>query len=787
MVKASTSILHHEQIRVNGIVQGVGFRPTVWTIAHDEGISGRVWNDSEGVMIDAWGSVAAIDSLCKSLVDDPPPLARIDGIQRTPLSESEPPSSFTIVESREGTIRTGVAADAATCPRCRSELFDPDNRRHRYPFTNCTHCGPRLSIVRAIPYDRVNTSMAKFPMCEACGNEYRNPADRRFHAQPNACPVCGPQLWLVEGNGKKVVLDGDIDPIQKAASLLKKGNILAIKGIGGFHLACDATNDEAVAQLRERKQRYMKPFALMAADVDAIAAYAYVGPQEREFLQGRSAPIVVLKPTHASLPLADGIAPGQTSLGFMLPYTPMHHLLMAEFDAPLVMTSGNRSSEPQVIDNDEAQNRLACIADYWLLHDRDIVNRLDDSVVRLCSNRVRTLRRARGYAPEPIILPPGFENAPELLAMGAELKNTFCLIKGGQAILSQHMGDLEDAATLRDYQKNLDLYAKLYQHEPRHVVVDQHPDYLSTQQGRGIARDKGLELLSVQHHHAHIAAVMAEHRLPIDTDPVLGIALDGLGMGTDGTLWGGEFLLADYRGFRRLAHLAPSPMIGGAKAVIEPWRNVYAQLSTALGWECLLRNYPDLEIVQFLANKPLATLNTMVARNINSPMASSSGRLFDAVAAVLGLSVERVSYEGEAAMGLESLAEGATIDNSDKGYRFDNESEGEVNILSPLSIWVPLLDDLSSGIEPAIIAARFHRGLAISIVQMILRLSLQHPFRKVAVAGGVWQNRVLLEQVDHRLRDEGVELLIPESLPANDGAISFGQAIVAAALTFGSH
>ncbi|MGB7932962.1 MAG: carbamoyltransferase HypF [Gammaproteobacteria bacterium] len=768
-----------ECIRVTGIVQGVGFRPTVWRLANECGLVGRVWNDAEGVSIHAWGSPESLENLVQRLQAEQPPLSRIEKIVRTTLDEAEEvPGEFQIVASREGEIRTGVTADAATCPECLAEVLDPANRRYRYPFTNCTHCGPRLSIVRAIPYDRANTSMAAFPMCPQCRDEYENPADRRFHAQPNACSDCGPRVWLVDADGKALLPDEGRDVIETAARLIRTGGILAIKGIGGIHLACDAGNDTAVERLRARKHRYHKALALMARDIAMIARFAELSEQDAVLLRDRAAPIVVLNA--AGEPLAAGVAPGQNTLGFMLPYTPLHHLLMQRMTRPLVLTSGNRSDEPQTIDNEDARRRLARIADYHLLHDRDIVNRLDDSVLRIADGRPRFLRRARGYAPQPILLPAEFAGAGQLLAMGGELKNTFCLLKAGRAILSQHIGDLEDAVTFRDYLHNLELYRDLFDHRPVGIAVDKHPDYFSTRLGREQAQAGGLQLVEVQHHHAHIAACLAEHAVPLDTCPVLGVVLDGLGFGEDGTFWGGEFLLADYTGFRRLVRFRPVPMPGGAQAMREPWRNTWAHLCAGGGWEPVRERYPDLDIVRFLATRPLQGLRTLSAKGLNSPMASSCGRLFDAVAAAIGVCRVRVFHEGQAAMELESLAAPEFHREARNGYPYDLR-EGEIRTLEWGRLWDALLEDLRRGVAPATIAARFHQGLALAVAETALALCHESGLDTVVLGGGVFQNRLLLEGVIGALRHADVRILSPEKVPANDGGLALGQAAIAAA------
>jgi hydrogenase maturation protein HypF len=768
-----------ESIRVSGIVQGVGFRPTVWRLARECGLVGRVWNDAEGVSIHAWGSPESLEILVQRLQAEQPPLSRIEKIVRTTLDEAEEaPGEFRIVASREGEVRTGVVADAATCPECLAEVLDTANRRYRYPFTNCTHCGPRLSIVRAIPYDRANTSMAVFPMCPRCQAEYEDPADRRFHAQPNACGDCGPRVWLVDADGTALPPDEGHDVIETAARLIRGGGILAIKGIGGIHLACDAGNDTAVERLRARKHRYHKALALMARDIEMVARFAQVSETEAALLRDRAAPVAVLNA--AGEPLADGVAPGQNTLGFMLPYTPLHHLLMQGMTRPLVLTSGNRSDEPQTIDNEDARRRLERIADYYLLHDRDIVNRLDDSVLRIAAGKPRFLRRARGYAPQPILLPAEFAAAGQLLAMGGELKNTFCLLKAGRAILSQHIGDLEDAVTFRDYLHNLELYRDLFDHRPAVIAVDQHPDYLSTRLGREQAQAGGLQLVEVQHHHAHIAACLAEHAVPLDSGPVLGVVLDGLGFGEDGTFWGGEFLLADYSGFRRLARFRPIPMPGGVQAMREPWRNTWAHLYGAFGWEAVRGRYADLDIVRFLETRPLNGLQTMAGKRLNSPMASSCGRLFDAVAAAIGVCRDRVSHEGQAAMELESLAAPEFHGEARNGYPCELR-EGEIRTLEWRRLWEALLDDLRRGVSPATVAARFHQGLAWAVADTAVALCHESGLDTVVLGGGVFQNRLLLEGVIGILRETGVRVLSPEKVPANDGGLALGQAAIAAA------
>ena len=823
-----------ESIRVRGLVQGVGFRPTVWRLARACGLRGDVRNDGEGVLIRVCGNIAGDDAgvngFLTRLREECPPLARIDTIERCPIADPQALADlahrqdFVILESAATAVHTGIVADAATCAACVAEIRDPADRRHRYPFTNCTHCGPRLSIVAGIPYDRARTSMAAFPMCPDCAAEYKDPADRRFHAQPNACPVCGPKVWLQDAAGcvlDPTALDAE-DAIAAASRLLAEGRILAIKGIGGFHLACDATNPDAVAELRRRKRRYAKPLALMARDLDVIRGFCRVTGRDAALLSGPAAPILLLErigtsaddamaldgfrcarpelePDHpcgedgfrcalpilrdcgAPLrPLAPDVAPGQTTLGVMLPYSPIHHLLLADWDRPLVMTSGNLSEEPQCIDNADALGRLGQLADHLLLHDRAILNRVDDSVVRVMAGEPRLLRRARGYAPTPLPLPPGFEAAPPLLALGGELKNTFCLVRDGQAILSQHLGDLEDAKTAREYERTLALYLELFQVVPEALAVDLHPDYRSSLIGRDRAARDGLPLVGVQHHHAHLASILADNGWPLDAGPVLGILLDGLGYGSDGTLWGGEFLLGDYLDFERVAHLKPVAMPGGTRAILEPWRNLYAHLESAGGWAAWRARFAGLEPIERLDAKPLAILSTLIARGLNAPLSSSTGRLFDAVAAALGVGGEVLTYEGQAAIALESLAADA-MDRVGYGYPFARATAPAGEILDPAPLWDALLVDLSRGRPPEEIAAAFHRGLATALVTLGLDLASRHGLSAVALSGGVFQNRLLLESVTSGLEAAGLRVLLQRQVPANDGGISLGQAAVAAA------
>ena len=773
-----------ETIRVRGLVQGVGFRPTVWRLARELGLRGDVRNDGEGVSIRVWGEQGAIERFCVSLDRECPPLARIDALERNALADTAAEKGFRIIPSAATEVRTGVVPDAATCPACRGEILDPKDRRYRYPFTNCTHCGPRLSIVRGIPYDRANTSMAVFEMCPACLTEYGDPADRRFHAQPNACPRCGPQVWLAnrEGNRVQPATFGVGDAIEAASILLARGAIVAVKGIGGFHLACDATQEAAVAELRRRKRRFQKPFALMARDLVTIRRYCPISQEEQALLESAGAPIVLLE-IRGEPRVAPEVAPGQRTLGFMLPYSPLHHLLLQGWDRPLVMTSGNLSDEPQCIENGDAPERLGQIADYFLFHDREIVNRVDDSVVRWMGGALCFIRRARGYAPGSIPLPKGLLQARPALALGGELKSTFCLIQDGKAILSQHLGDLEEARTAAEYERTLELYLELFQHRPEVLAVDLHPDYRSSQLGRAWAAREGIGLIEVQHHHAHIASVLAENGWPLDGGQVLGIALDGLGYGPDGTLWGGELLLADYRGYGRLGWLRPVPVPGGTRAILEPWRSAYAQIATLFGWEAFVERYGGLELAGWLDRQPLGMLDRLMERRLNTPLTSSCGRLFDAVAAALGICRERIGYEGQAAIELEALASDAAEVRD--GYPFAFVGTPEGTVLDPAPLWRSLLDDLLAGTDRARIAVRFHVGLAAALSELALEIARGHDVQTVALSGGVLQNRLLFEALARRLGESGLRVLTHRRVPSNDAGISLGQAAVAAASQFG--
>ncbi|MEH2165093.1 MAG: carbamoyltransferase HypF [Nostoc sp.] len=773
-----------EEIRVGGTVQGVGFRPTVYRFAKACGLTGDVCNDGQGVLIRVSGSEEAITEFVARLQTECPPLARINQLTRTPYEGELKFDSFVISSSVSNAITTEITPDAATCPQCQQEIFDPFSRFYRYPFTNCTHCGPRLSIIRAIPYDRYNTSMSAFAMCSECGKEYHDVENRRFHAQPVACHVCGPAAWLERADGKSVTASmfSMLDDVDAVCTLLQKGEIVAIKGLGGIHLACDATQETVVQKLRQRKKRYHKPFALMARDIEVIEQYCIVNAKEKELLTSSAAPIVLLQASDKKQ-LASSVASGQNTLGFMLPYTPLHHLILRRMNRPIVLTSGNFADEPQCIDNDEVREKLGTIADYFLLHNREIINRVDDSVVRVMGEKAQTIRRARGYAPASISLPLGFHKVPQILAMGSELKNTFCLLREGEAILSQHLGDLENAAAFNAYQETLNLYLNLFEHQPEVIAIDKHPEYLSSKLGKELADTNQIKIYPIQHHHAHIAACMAENGIPLDSSPILGIALDGLGYGDDGTLWGGEFLLADYRKFQRLATFKSVAMIGGEQAIYQPWRNTYAQLVAVNLWNDCEQKYADLEIFKFLINKPIKLLNQLLDKGINSPPASSVGRLFDAVAAAIGIYRDECIYEGQAAIAMEAIVDVSSLNNNKETliYPFSFSFSDSIYCIDPRPMWQALLDDLQQQIPQPVMAAKFHKGLANTIVEMVKHLSQENLISQVALTGGVFQNCILLEQVTKRLQTLGIKVLTHSLVPANDGGLSLGQAVIAAA------
>jgi len=776
------------ELRVRGMVQGVGFRPTVWRIATELGLVGEVRNDAEGVLIRIAGAPETLERFGQRLVREAPILARIDTIERTTLRDPVEGDGFRIARSRPGMMATAIAPDAATCDDCMVEVLTPSERRFRYPFTNCTNCGPRMTIVESAPYDRANTTMRAFAMCPLCALEYADPSDRRFHAQPIACPSCGPKLTLSRLDREPLVGGLDHDVVTATAALISRGAIVAVKGLGGVHLVCDATDPNAVATLRTRKRRFGKAFAVMMPDIETARRWCVLGGLEERLLLSPAAPIVLVQPGGGDQ-LPDAIAPGLSALGIMLPYTPLHHLLMRELARPAVVTSGNMSDEPQCIDGEEARASLASVADYLLDHDRPIVSRMDDSVLRVMADRPAIFRRARGVAPTPLGLHSSFARSPLILAMGGELKSTFCLIRDGQAILSQHLGDLENASSFDDFRRTLDLYLGLFGHTPRVCAVDRHPEYLSSKLGRERADRDDLALLEIQHHHAHVAACLAENGVALDAPAVLGVVLDGTGLGDDETIWGGEFLHADYREYRRVGALESVAMPGAAQAVREPWRNTLAHILAAMDWSEFDTRFRGTTLHSFLAAKPVATIASMIRTGTNAPLASSCGRLFDAVAGALGIVADRQSHEGEAAARLEALVDPGTLARmaDHEAYPFPVEADREgMPRLTAKRMWLSLLADAESGVSASFISTRFHKGLAIAVAGLAADLSrVPEPGaeRIVVLSGGCFQNKLLLEGVKRRLEKHGVHVLFHAKVPANDGGLSLGQAVVAAART----
>jgi len=794
-LSAKSKTLKSVEINVRGIVQGVGFRPFVWRLANQCKLGGEVRNDTSGVHILATGHSSDIEQFLQRLKSEVPLLSRIDKIECVFMENETLIDGFRISESCGGDVSAHVAADAAVCSSCAEEVLSPFERRFRYPFTNCTQCGPRFSIVKNIPYDRSNTTMASFDLCPECRSEYENPEDRRFHAQPVACHICGPKAKLVHLNKGIVTFDmhSMLDDVDAVCSLIQKGEIVAIRGIGGFHLTCDATNKDAVRKLRERKQRDLKPFALMARDLDIIRQYTHLSALEEDLLTSLEAPIVLLRKKTSSdfVPaLACEVAPNLNIVGFMLPYTPLHLLVLRRMERPVVMTSANISDQPQIINNNDVIEKMVGVADYALCHDRDIANRVDDSVVRIIDGQPRMLRRARGYAPGAIELPEGFGNAPDLLAFGSELKSTFCLTHNGSAILSQHQGDLENVETFDDYENSLKLYQNLYEHTPELLAADLHPEYLSSKLALQRAEKDKLPIALIQHHHAHIASCLVENNISLDTDHVLGVALDGLGYGDDGEIWGGEFMLANYTSYRRSGTFKPVAMIGGEQAIKQPWRNIYAHLIAEMGWDRFSMNYNETQLFEFLSTKPLDTIDQMLKMGTNVPLASSCGRLFDAVAAAIGICSETAAYEGQGAMMLEAIVDETVITSQDEetAYPFSipNLSSNNLPYIEPLAMWQALFGDLILKTPAPVMAARFHKGLARIIADMVFRLVRSADndgckISKVVLTGGCFQNSILFELVAARLNKAELEVLSHSKVPSNDGGIALGQAAIAAA------
>ncbi|MFP5211111.1 MAG: carbamoyltransferase HypF [Acidobacteriota bacterium] len=760
--------LLRRRVAVRGVVQGVGFRPFVYRLAVEEGLAGFIENDTNGVTIEIEGPREHLDAFLRRMRAEAPPLARIDSMYVAEVAATGETGFRITASAVRGQVSTGIPADAATCADCLRELLNPADRRYRYPFLNCTNCGPRFTITRRIPYDRPQTSMARFTMCAACQSEYDDPASRRFHAQPNACPECGPRLWLVDAGGEAIDTE---DAIAATINLLKSGRIVAIKGIGGFHLCVDATSDAAVMRLRERKRRYGKPLAVMVRDLDAARAACVLTPQEEALLTTPVRPIV-LAVRRAGCVIAEEVAPGIPWLGVYLPYAPLQHLLFAgEGMRALVMTSANLSEEPIAIDNEEVRARLGGIADAFLMHDREILQRCDDSVMAVVDGVPQLIRRARGFVPLGVELP--MEVRP-LLAVGGHLKSVFALARGRFAYQSQHLGDLENVTGLDFFNESLDHLMRTFEIEPEMVAHDLHPEYLSTAWAKEWARERGLPRVAVQHHHAHVAGCMAEHGL---TGVAIGIALDGTGYGTDGRIWGGEVLVSALDGFERFAHLDYVPMPGGEAAIRAPWRMAFGHLSGA-GLDAA-----DAAMLNLIGAREAEArvLQQMIGRGVNAPLTSSCGRLFDAVAAVV-LGRREVDYEAQAAIELEGLA----VDEPDaEGYTMELTGgdwlRREPARLCTGRMWRELMTDLRDGLNRARISARFHAGVAAGFVQAAVRAREVTGLRHVVLSGGCLHNRRLARLLRVGLEAAGFEVFQHRHVSPGDGGLSFGQAVVAAA------
>ncbi|MFF3895466.1 carbamoyltransferase HypF [Streptomyces sp. NPDC001812] len=774
------------RVVVRGVVQGVGFRPYLYTLATELRLSGHVTNTADGVVVEVEGDPSSVDRFCARIAPDAPPLALVESVDATEVPTTGA-DGFAIVPSRAGgPARTLVSPDTATCDDCLAELTDPADRRHRHPFITCTHCGPRFTIVTGLPYDRDHTTMAGFPLCADCAREYADPADRRFHAQPVACPACGPRLRLTvapgKGGGPEPSGPEPADPIRAARDLLAAGAILAVKGLGGYHLACDATDPRAVAELRRRKARGDKPFALMARDVADIAHLVHAGPAERELLTAKERPIVLMRRRRTGAQdsgrpwPAREVAPGSPDLGVMLPYTPVHHLLLEADDdhgsTPsrlLVMTSGNLAGEPIVTDDAEALERLSGLADAWLLHDRPIHVPCDDSVMRICDGEPLTLRRSRGHAPLPLTLPVPVTPA---LAVGGDLKNAFCLGEDRRAWLSAHIGDMDDLATQQAFARAERQLEAITGVRPARLVADRHPAYRS---GRWAERHAaGRPVLRVQHHHAHVASAMAEHGLD-GSHPVLGVAFDGTGHGDDRAVWGGEFLAADYTGFSRFAHLAYVPLPGGDTAVRRPYRMALAHLRAAgVPWD------GDLPCEAACPPDELRLLEQQLTRGLNCPPTSSMGRLFDAVSSLAGV-CHHAGYEAQAAVELEAAAVTADACADDARYTFRlTGGNGTPRTADPAPLLAAVVDDVRGGVRPSLVAARFHHAVA-GLVREVCRLARgELGLETVALTGGVFANVLLSSACATRLRADGFTVLRHRRIPPGDGGLAVGQLMVAA-------
>jgi hydrogenase maturation protein HypF len=757
------------EVWVRGIVQGVGFRPFVYALARRHGLSGTVRNDAEGVSIEVEGAPEELERFVRALEEDAPPLAVVESVLWQPLATLGD-GEFRIEESREGFRRQAlVSPDVATCDDCLSELLDPTDRRYRYPFTNCTNCGPRFTITRSVPYDRATTTMSRFTMCPDCRREYEDPADRRFHAQPNACPVCGPRVRLLDRFGHELHAKPE-DPVARAARMLRGRAIVAIKGLGGYHLACDPFDEMAVRTLRGRKVRQDKPFALMARDLAQVHAICRVSPEEEALLTSPARPIVLLE-RRENTGVAEEVAPRQSTLGVMLAYTPLHHVLLRDAGIPLVMTSGNNSDEPIAYRDEEALDQLCEIADYFLLHDREIHMRCDDTVVRTAGGRQCPVRRSRGYAPAPLRLATPFSR--HTLACGGELKNTFCLARDHHAFVSHHIGDMENYETLRSFREGIEHYCRLFDVSPELLAYDLHPEYLSTKYAREL-EETGLPAFGVQHHQAHVASCLADNERPAK-ERVIGVALDGTGYGTDAAVWGGEFFEGSLQeGFIRRAHLEYAPLPGASAAIRQPWRMALAHLITRHGEEETIKL--PLEAVRKAGERNVRLIARLVEHKLNTPPTSSAGRLFDAVAALVGVpGSSRTTYEGQAAIELELIAAGPT----GRTYPISLRPEADTWVVETQEVIAAVVEDLLSGRPAPEISATFHRTIAEIITTTCEKIRETDKVNTVALSGGTFQNMLLLTQTTDLLEEKQFVVHKHQRIPANDGGLALGQAVLA--------
>jgi hydrogenase maturation protein HypF len=769
------------RIHINGIVQGVGFRPFIYNLAIQNQLTGWVRNTSSGVEIEVCGEAEDLDNFLLSIPVKAPPLSRIESIEHQ-SSSADGYEGFKILDSQviEGGFQP-ISPDVSICDDCLAELFDPDDFRYRYPFINCTNCGPRFTIIQDIPYDRPKTTMADFDLCPICQREYHDPTNRRFHAQPVACPTCGPEIWLESSRDAETVLARGDQALIEIQRLLSEGKIAAVKGLGGFHLACDAENEQAITQLRDRKNRPAKPLAVMVPDLAAVRKYCLVTKQQEELLSSPQRPILLLD-RRPDQEMPDGIAPGQNKIGVMLPYTPLHYLLFSRGqnfpDSPysaLVMTSANFRGNPILTQNQQVREDLSGIADYFLFHNRDIHVHCDDSVLacfqadQLINDPSYPVRRSRGFAPQPLTSPL---SSPPILAVGGELKNTFCHTKDKYAFLSQHLGDLKNYQTLTSYQDSIRHFENLFRIEPALLVYDAHPDYLSTRYALERSARDGLPALAVQHHHAHIASCLADNRDP-GTQPVIGLAFDGTGFGDDNAIWGGEFLIADYRGYERFGHLAYFPLPGGDLAIRQPWRSALALLySLGIDWENDLAPVAYAQnLVEALPGLPfIEAFQGQLDSGTNSPLTSSLGRLFDAAAALLGVCQE-ISYEGQAAIELEALVDPKEVHSYPVMLSEDRQ-------FSPAALISGMLEDIRNQLPIPKIAARFHNSLAELSLMVAQQIRADRGLTRVALSGGVWQNISLLSRSYQLLIEDRFEVLVHHNVPPNDGGLSLGQAVI---------